>query len=254
MASRSRSDRDYYHSAPAPGARPSFGQVGARSAHAAWRRVVVGQVWPAVRSWASHNAHILSSAAARWIAAPLATQLQRTVVRPLRIVGAALLGMVYAVTLVTVVGTLLALALGLAKGFPPVPDVHDAVIASLSTLLPTIGWTVGYVALGLGAIVGASSAAANGGFFAGLEWAAVGSVGSALGLGVAYGSWFLVAVGAAWGGLLGGSIGLATWLYCTDRHTLTVGRRALTPYLIALVLVALYVPLASDGILAVPGG
>jgi hypothetical protein len=175
-------------------------------------------------------------------------------VRPLRIVGAALLGMAYSVTLVTVLGTLLAFALGLAKGFPPVSDVHDAVIASLSALLPTIGWTVGYVALGLGAIVGASSAAANGGFVAGLEWAAVGSVGSALGLGVAYGSWFLVAVGATWGGLLGGSVGLATWLYCTDRHTLAVERRALTPYFVALLLVALYVPLASDCLLAVPGG
>ena len=253
MASRSRSNRTYYQPTTAQGA-PGSGQVGETPAHAVWRLVVVERVWPAVRSWASRTWQSLASAAVRWIAAPLAARLYRTVVRPLRIAGAALLGIAYGVMLVTLLGALLAFAFGLAKGFPALSDVHDAVITSLSVLLPTVGWTVGYVALGVGAIVGASSAVAGGGFYAGLEWAAVGSLGSALGLGVAYGNWYLVAVGAAVGGLLGGSIGLATWLCCTDRHTLTVERRVLVPYLVALLLIALYVPLAVNYILAVPGG
>lgn len=214
----------------------------------------VERVWPALRAWGSRAWQNSATAATRRIAAPLAARLHRTVVRRLRIGGGALLGIAYGVTLVTVLGTLLALVLGLVKGFPSLPDAHDAVFASLSVLLPTMGWTIGYVALGIGAIVGASSAAADGGFCAGLEWAAVGSLGSAVGLGVAYGSWFLVAVGAAVGGMLGGSIGLATWLFCTDRRTLAVERRALGPYLVALLLIALYVPLASDYVLAVPGG
>jgi hypothetical protein len=215
--------------------------------------VFVERVWPILRAWGSRAWQSSATAATRWIAAPLAARLHRTVIRPLRIVGSALLGSAYSVTLVTVLGTLLALVLGLIKGFPPVSGLHDALIASLSVLLPTIGWTVGYAALGIGIIVGASSAVAGGGFCAGLEWAVVGALGSAVGLGIAYGSWFLIAVGAALGGLLGGSVGLATWLCCTDRQTLAAERRVLAAYLVALLLLALYIPLASSAILAVPG-
>jgi hypothetical protein len=162
--------------------------------------------------------------------------------------------MVYAALVSTVLGSLLAFLLGLTKGWPPFSELHDAVLVGVSVLLPTIGWTIGYVALGLGAIVGAGCAAAGGGLWAGLEWAAVGGFGTALGLGVAYGSWDLVALGFVWGAMTGGSVGLATWLCCTDRETLPVDRGTLAPYLGALLLIALYVPLALDWILGTLSG
>lgn len=224
------------------------------STHASWRLVVIERVWPAARSLGVRAAQGLWSVAIRWVAAPLAAQLRRAMARPLRIAGAALLGMAYGATISTVLGALLALALGLIRRWPPTSEIHDAVIIGVSVLLPTIGWTVGYIALGVGGIVGASCAASGGGLWAGLEWAAVGGLGTALGLGVAYGSWDLIALGLAWGAILGGSVGLATWLCCTDRETMPVERRTLVPYLAALALIALYVPLALDWILGTLAG
>jgi len=224
------------------------------STHALWRALVIERVWPAARSLVVRAAHGLWSGAIRWIAAPLADQFRRAVTRPLRIAGGGLLGMAYGAVVSTALGSLLAFAFGLTRRWPPLSELHDAVLVGVSVLLPTIGWTVGYVALGVGGIVGAGCAASGGGLWAGLEWAAVGGLGAALGLGVAYGSWGLVALGLVWGGVVGGSVGLATWLCCTDRETMPIERRTLLPYLAALALVALYVPIALDGILGTWGG
>lgn len=206
------------------------------------------------RAFAVRAAQGLWSLGLRWIAAPLAAQLHRAIARPLRIAGGGFLGTAYATVLSTVLGSLLAFLLGLVKAWPPFAELHDAVLVGVSVLLPTIGWTIGYLALGLGAIVGASCAALGGGLWAGLEWAAVGGLGAALGLGVAYGSWDLVAFGSAWGAITAGSVGLATWLCCTDRRTLPVDRSTLAPYLAALLLIALYVPLVLDWILGTLSG
>lgn len=230
------------------------GRVRGMSTHASWRLVVIERLWPAARSLGMRAAQGLWSATIRWVAAPLAAQLRRTVARPLTIAGAALLGMAYGATVSTLLGTLLALALGLVRRWPPTSEIHDVVIIGVGVLLPTIGWTVGYIALGVGAIVGASCAASGGGLWAGLEWAAVGGLGTALGLGVAYGSWHLMALGLAWGAILGGSVGLASWLCCTDRETMPVERRTLVPYAAALALIALYVPLALDWVIGTLGG
>jgi hypothetical protein len=156
--------------------------------------------------------------------------------------------MVYAALVSTVLGSLLAFTLGLVAAWPPFSELHDAVLVGVSVLLPVVGWTVGILALGLGAIIGAACATVEGALWAGLEWAAVGGVGTALGLGVAYGSWDLIVLGLLWGAITGGSVGLATWLCCTDRQTLPVERSRLAPYLAALVLIAVYAPLAFDWI------
>ena len=219
------------------------------STHTLWRWVVIERIWPAARSLGVRAAHALWSLAIRWIAAPLAAQLHRAVARPVRILAGGLLGTVYAVLVSTVLGSLLAFLLGLTRAWPTLSELHDAVLVAVSVLLPTIGWTIGYVALGLGGIVGLGCAASGGALWAGLEWAAVGALGSALGLGVGYGSWHLVAIGSVWGAIVGGSVGLATWLCCTRRETLPVERDTVVPYLVALLLIALYVPLALDWIM-----
>jgi hypothetical protein len=162
--------------------------------------------------------------------------------------------MVYAALVSTVFGFLLAFLIGLARAWPPLSNLHDVLLIGVSVLLPVIGWTLGVLALGLGAIIGAACAASKGSLFAGLEWALVAGLGAALGLGVAYGSWDLVVYGFLWGAMTGGSVGLSTWLCCTDRETLPVERSILPPFLIALVLVALYVPLVLNWIASTPGG
>jgi hypothetical protein len=224
------------------------------STHTLWSGIVTERIWPAARAFAVRATHALWTFTIRWVAAPLAAQLHRAVARPLRIAAGGLLGMVYAALLSTVLGSLLALVLGLIKAWPSVSELHHVVLIGLSVILPTLGWTVGVIALGLGAITGAACAASGGALWAGLEWAVIGACGAALGLGIAYGSWSLVLVGSVWAAITAGSVGLSIWLCCTDRATLPVERGILAPYLAALTLIALYVPLALDWMMGTLSG
>lgn len=223
------------------------------STHTLWRWIVIERVWPAARAFGVRAAHGLWSLTMRWVAAPLAAQLHRAVARPMRIVAGGGLGMVYAALVSTVFGSLLAFLMGLATAWPSFTELHDAVLVGVSVLLPIVGWSMGILALGLGAIIGASCAASDGALWAGLEWAAVGGLGAAVGLGVAFGSWDLVLLGLVWGAITGGSAGVSTWLCCTGRKTLAVDRGTLARYLAALILIALYAPLAFDWIVGTLG-
>jgi hypothetical protein len=171
---------------------------------------------------------------------------------PVRIVAAVLLGMAYGPMTATVIGVIAALAAGIIKGRPDISQLGAHLLPAGLLVTPIIGLTVGYVALGIGGIAAAACAAVNGGIGAGLEWAIFAGLGTALGLALASAPPEIVALGLAFGGVIGGSAGFVVWLVCTSRRRLPLSLKAAGAYAIALALIAGYVLLITDQIVFVP--
>ncbi len=171
--------------------------------------------------------------------------------RPARIVLAGVLGTAYGPIVVTassVIGTLvLAIAQGREDLVQTVVDLPTLAIA----ILPIFGLTLGYLACGVGAIVGVACTAIDGGIAAGLEWAFVAGLGVVVGIGIRYARLELLIPGLVGGVITGGSVGLLTWFLYTERRLHPLTARSAIVYAVGLVLIAAYVWFTFDAVVTV---
>jgi hypothetical protein len=206
------------------------------SARTTWQTARFRRFLGWLRRLSGRGAVSLSAATAWVLRRVRASALWDTAVRPFHIATAALLGAGYAPLLLTALGALSALAVGLVKARPALAELEAPLLLGVSLLLPTVGLTVSALAMGIGAIVGIACAVTDAGLWLGLEWAAVGGLGVSGGLLIASAPPIVALAGLFGGGLIGGSVGLLTWLCCTHRtHERFTGRWAVSAGIAVLV-------------------
>jgi hypothetical protein len=149
-------------------------------------------------------------------------------------------GAAYAAIITTLMSLILALLLGIVKGRPNVEQIGSHLLLNVFVTAPVLALTLGTIALGIGAIIGAASMAARSVFFAGLEWSIVGGIGVAVGFGARYPRWNMALVAFAAGSIIGGIIGVLTWLRHYTASRATFGRRAVLFCAVAIILTATY--------------
>lgn len=181
----------------------------------------------------------------------LSIQLKRTLPPPVRVLLAGLLGMTYAAVTITIIATLLTLLWGIAVGSQPATQVAQGLPTAVLVTLPVLGLTLGYLALGVGAIVGVACTVIGGGIAAGLEWAIVAGIGVMVGIGLRYARLELLIPGLVAGILTGGSTGFLVWLVNTKRELVPLSISATITYAVALVLITGYIWLVFDAVFLV---
>lgn len=177
-----------------------------------------------------------------------------TLSRPLRVTLAGVLGAAYGPMTVTILGVAGAMAVGLYQGRSELTEAGKYLLPAVFAVIPAIAWTLGYLAFGVGAIVGTACAAIDGGIAAGLEWALVAGIGAAVGIGVRYARLEVVVPGLVGGVVVGGAAGFMTWLLLTERRLQPLRIRSAIAYAVGLVLIAAYVWATFDWIVSVVNG
>ncbi|MBN1642124.1 MAG: hypothetical protein JXA09_12895 [Anaerolineae bacterium] len=210
------------------------------SARTMWESIALRRLVGWARRLAGRGAVLLSRTAACVLRRFRVSALWDAAARPFRIVAAVLLGMGYAPFLLTVVGALGAFVAGLAKARPALSEMETPVLLGPSVLIPTIGLTIGYWAIGIGGIVGFACAVTDSALGLGLEWSLVGALGVGLGAWIASAPTQVLIAGALGGGLVGGSVGLLTWLCCTHRTHGPLTTRWAAGAVLALALLAAF--------------
>jgi hypothetical protein len=170
---------------------------------------------------------------------------------PARVILAGLLGMTSAAVTVTIIATLLTLLWGIVIGNQPLKEIARGLPTATLVTIPVLGLTLGYLALGVGAVVGVACAAIGGGILAGLEWAIVAGIGVMVGIGLRYARLELLIPGLVAGILTGGSTGFLVWLVSTRRKLVPLSVKATITYAVALVLITGYIWLVFDAVFLV---
>ena len=215
--------------------------------------MVFHQAWRVLGSLGRHPSQWLGVIASRASVALRRASQRIALTRAARMIAAALLGMAYGPMTAAVIGVMTALAVGIAKTRPDISQLGTHLLLAGFIVAPVIGLTLGYLALGIGGLVATACAAMDGGVGAGLEWAIVAGLGAALGIALTSAPPQMVALGLAFGGIIGGSVGFVTWLTCTSRQRQMLSLKAAAAYAAGLVLIAGYVLLIAGQIIAVPG-
>ena len=170
-----------------------------------------------LRRLAGRGAVLVSAGASSALRRLRSSALWSAAVRPFQVAAAALLGIGYGPLVLTAVGALVALAAGLVKARPPLAELETPILLGAGLLVPTIGYSVAAFAMGTGAIVGVACALTGYGLWIGLEWAVVGALGAGIGVLLISAPTPVLIACTLGGGLVGGSVGLLTWLCCTQR-------------------------------------
>lgn len=170
---------------------------------------------------------------------------------PARVFLAGLLGMTSAAVTITIIATLLTLLWGILIGNRPFIEVAKGLPTATLVTIPVLGLTLGYLALGIGAVVGVACAVIGGGLAAGLEWAIVAGIGVMVGIGLHYARLELLIPGLIAGSLTGGSTGFLVWLVSTKRQFVPLSIKAAITYTVALVLITSYIWLVFDAVFLV---
>ena len=177
----------------------------------------------------------------RWYRALQTERTARALERPTRILVGALTGAVYGPVAATVLGVVGATTLGLLKGRPELAQLDVHLLSSVFAGASAVGVTLGLVALGIGAIVGATNGVLDGSGAAGLEWTLLAGLGSAIGVGIRYTDLKVMGLALVYGGIVGGTVGCLTWLSYTGRRTRPISLELGLGYLLATLLIAVYV-------------
>ena len=200
------------------------------------------QALRALGSWDKQRRHVQ-----RWIKSlmarlkPWSVKISRRLERPTRVLLGALTGLVYGPMTAAAVGVLSALILGILKGPPALSELGPHLLSAMLGTVLSVGWTIGFLAVGIGLVVGTLNALEHGGSFAGLEWSLVAALGTAAGLGIGYADLAISALGLIGGGIVGGAVGLLTWLSCVDKHDRSDKAHPLIGYAIGTVVIGVYV-------------
>lgn len=164
---------------------------------------------------------------------------------------AGLLGMTSAAVTITTIATLFVLLWGIASGNQPFVKVAQGLPTAMLVTTPVLGLTLGYLALGVGAVVGVACAVMGGGLAVGLEWAIVSGIGVMVGIGLRYARLELLIPGLIAGSLTGGSTGFLVWLVSTKRKLVPLSVKTAIIYAVALVLITGYIWLVFDAVFLV---
>lgn len=165
-----------------------------------------------------------------------------------RVFLAGLLGMTSAAVTITVIATLLTLLWGIVIGDRPLAEVAKGLPTATLVTMPVLGLTLGYLALGIGAVIGIACAVIGGGLVAGLEWAIVAGIGVMVGIGLHYARLELLIPGLVAGILTGGSTGFLVWLVSTKCRLVPLSIKTAITYAIALVLITGYIWSVFDAV------
>ena len=168
-----------------------------------------------------------------------------------RVLLAGLLGMTSAAVTITIIATLFAFVWGIANGSRPLIEIAQGLPTATLVTIPILGLTLGYLALGVGGVVGVACAVIGGGTVAGLEWAIVAGIGVMVGIGLRYARLELLIPGLIAGILTGGSTGFLVWLVSTRHRLVPLGIKAAITYAVALVLITGYIWLVFDAVVMV---
>jgi len=152
---------------------------------------------------------------------------------------------------ITIIATLLTLIWGIAVGNQSLTEVAKGLPTAMLVTVPVLGLTLGYLALGVGAVVGVACAVLGGGLAAGLEWAIVAGIGVMVGIGLRYARLELLVPGLVAGSLTGGSSGFLVWLVSTRCRLVPLSIKATVTYAIALLLITGYIWLVFDAVFLV---
>jgi hypothetical protein len=146
---------------------------------------------------------------------------------------------------VTILGLLAAVILGIIKGQPNFRQLGSHLLLNVFVTAPIAALSLGVVALGAGVIIGTCSVAARTSIVAGLEWALIGGMAVAIGVGARYPRWRLVLAACILGSAIGGTIGLLTWLrhHTGSRTVFTPG--IVTIYVMSFISIAIYAYLTA---------
>lgn len=192
--------------------------------------------------------------ALRWSRSSFARHVWQILCRPAQILAAALVGATYAAILTSFLGVLIALVMGIIKGRPDIEHLASHLRLNAFVTAPMMALTVGTIALGIGAIIGVVSVTARRILLAGLEWTIVGGIGVAVGFGVRYRQLSVLLLAAFLAGaVIGGMIGFLTWLrhYTTTKAILDA--RALSFYILGVILIAIHTSLTAGWYIAMLG-
>jgi hypothetical protein len=144
--------------------------------------------------------------------------------------------------------------MGIIKGRPDIEHLASHLRLNAFVTAPMMALTVGTIALGIGAIIGVVSVTARRILLAGLEWTIVGGIGVAVGFGVRYRQLSVLLLAAFLAGaVIGGMIGFLTWLrhYTTTKAILDA--RALSFYILGVILIAIHTSLTAGWYIAMLG-
>jgi hypothetical protein len=143
---------------------------------------------------------------------------------------------------------------GIVVGRPDLPQLGKHLQFCLLIVAPFVGLTVGIIAAGVGAIVGATNALLDSSALAGLEWTPIAALGTGVGIGLYYVRIEVVLLGFALGGVIGGSVGCLAWLRRTSLKFGPFTLRSAGIYAAAFVLIVAYVFITASWVCAFPGG
>jgi hypothetical protein len=178
----------------------------------------------------------------KWVARLPVKEIARVLREPARVLGGAAMGMLYGPMTAIILGIVGTLLPGIVKGYADLPTAGAQVVLGTVIVTPIVAFSLGLVALGIGGIVGAINAAADGGIAMGLEWALVAGLGAGMGLGIRFADLEIALLGLAGSGLIGGSVGFLTWLSCTSKRRQPLDAERAIGYTVGLVLIAAFVP------------